>query len=388
MQGADPAARSDGLMAHDPNPPTQWKERKEDLLPYLRRLIVTIVVIALAVLLWELREVLLLAFAAVLIAVALLALTGSIRKLLRIGHRAGLGLASVIAILFVALVIWLVAPAFQEQLARLVAQVNQAWDQVQTLLTGVIAPEDAQEIVDTISNAVNEFWPTVLTVAGGLVNVLTMVIVVVFSGLFLAVDPGLYRRGTVLMFPRDWHDRIRRGLDECGNALRLWLRAQLLAMLAVGTLVGLGTAAIGLPAPLALGLIAGLTEFVPILGPIIGALPAILVALGSDGSIVIWTILLYIAVRQIESNLITPVLQRRIVSIPPALLLLSFVALGTIFGAFGIIVAAPLSIAIFILVREFYVGDLLAEGDQLSEPKPADGKTTTAGKAIGDVAEP
>ena len=359
-------------MANDPDSPTQWEERKEDLLPYLRRLIVTIAVIGLALLMWELREVLLLAFAAVLICVALLALTRSIRKLLKIGHRAALALASVIAILVVAMVIWLVSPAFQEQLVRLVAQANQAWGQVQTLLTGVLSPEDAQEIVDTISNAVNEFWPTVLTVAGGLVNVLTTVIVVVFSGLFLAVDPGLYRRGLVLLFPRNWHERIRRGLDETGNALRLWLRAQLLTMLAVGILVGLGTAAIGLPAPLALGLIAGLTEFVPILGPIIGALPAVLVALGFDGSTIIWTILLYIAVQQIEANLITPVLQRRIVSIPPALLLLSFVALGSIFGAFGIIVAAPLSIAIFILVREFYVGDLLAERNSLDELPRAD----------------
>jgi len=354
-------------MEDNPNPPSEWDETKEDLLPYLRRLIVTIVVIALALLLWELKEVLLLAFAAVLVSVALLGLTGFIRKVTRLGHKVALGLATLIAVAIVSLIIWLASPAFEEQLDSLLMQVNQAWGQVQSVLTGVLAPEDAQQIVDTISGAINEFWPTLLTVAGGVFNVLTTVIVVVFSGIFLAVDPDLYRRGLVLMFPRSWHNRIRKGIDETGKALRLWLRAQLLTMLAVGTLVGLGTAAIGLPAPLALGLIAGLTEFVPILGPIIGALPAVLVALGLDGSTLIWTIVLYIAVQQIEANLITPVLQRRIVSIPPVLLLLSFVALGSIFGAFGIVVAAPLSIAIFILVREFYVGDLLSERNQLAE---------------------
>ena len=88
-----------------------------------------------------------------------------------------------------------------------------------------------------------------------------------------------------------------------------------------------------------------------------------------------WTVVLYLAVQQVEANLITPVLQRRIVSIPPVVLLLSFVALGIVFGVAGIVVAAPLSIALFILVREFYVGDLLAGRDQLSEwPKRTESK--------------
>jgi predicted PurR-regulated permease PerM len=230
-----------------------------------------------------------------------------------------------------------------------------------------------------------------------LLNVLTTLAVVLFSGVFLAADPGLYRRGLVMMFPRGWHEKITHGLNETGQALQLWLRAQLLTMTAVGTLVGLGTAAIGLPAPLALGLIAGITEFVPIVGPIIGAAPAVLVAV-NDGPTLIWTVLLYVGVQQVEANLITPVLQRSIVSIPPVLLLLSFVALGGIFGSLGIVVAAPLTIAIFILVREFYIGDLLSERDQLSKlplQKPARAKRRRTGRSAGkapaeadDVTEP
>jgi predicted PurR-regulated permease PerM len=383
-------------MEDDPNLPSGWDETKEDLLPYLRRLIVTIVVIALALLVWELKEVLLLAFAAVMVAVALLALTQFIRKITKLGHQLALAVACVIVVLILGVVIWLAWPAFQEQLNGLMTRLTDSIDQLQAVFGGALA-DNTQGIADTISNAVDQIWSTVITVAGGVLNVLTTLAVVLFSGVFLAADPGLYRRGLVMMFPRGWHEKITHGLNETGQALQLWLRAQLLTMTAVGTLVGLGTAAIGLPAPLALGLIAGITEFVPIVGPIIGAAPAVLVAV-NDGPTLIWTVLLYVGVQQVEANLITPVLQRSIVSIPPVLLLLSFVALGGIFGSLGIVVAAPLTIAIFILVREFYIGDLLSERDQLSKlplQKPARAKRRRTGRSAGkapaeadDVTEP
>lgn len=352
-------------MTDEPEPPSAWDETKGDLLPYLRRLVVTIVVIAFALVLWELKEVLLLAFAAILVAVALLAMTRIIQRLVKLPHRWALAIAGIVILVVLGAVIWLAWPSFQEQLTRLVTRLTESLNELETIF-GITLPEAAQEIANAISGAIDQIWSTFVTVAGGLVNVLATLVLVIFSGVFLAVDPGLYRRGLVLLFPKGWHHKIGHGLDETSRALRLWLQAQLLTMLIVGLMVGVGAAILGLPAPLALGLIAGLTEFVPIIGPFIGALPAVIVAVGMDTTMLIWTIILYTAVQQIEANIITPVLQRRIVSIPPVVLLLSFVALGSIFGVMGIIVAAPLSIAIFILVREFYVGDLLEEREHLS----------------------
>src|SRR5262249_23651817 len=96
-----------------------------------------------------------------------------------------------------------------------------------------------------------------------------------------------------------------------------------------------------------------------------GAAPAVLVAFSTDTSLLVWTILLYVGVQQLENNLIVPVMQRRIVDLPPVILLFSFVALGLLFGLPGILVAAPLTISIYILIREFYVGDLLDEREVL-----------------------
>lgn len=357
-------------MSEDDNDRSAWDETKEDLLPYLRRLIVTVVVIALALLLWQLKNVVLLAFAAVLVAVLLQAATQLVQRVTKLGHRWALAIAGLIILLFLGTVIWLAWPAFQEQLTRLVTRLNESLRDIETTF-GITLPDTAQQIADAISGAVDQIWSTVATIAGSVVNVVAMLILVIFSGVYLAVDPQLYRRGLVLLFPRGWHQKIGHGLDETGRALRLWLQAQLLTMVAVGLLDGIGAAILGLPAPLALGLIAGLTEFVPIIGPFIGAAPAVLVAIGMDGSTLIWTIVWYTLVQQLEANVITPVLQRRIVSIPPVVLLLSFLALGITFGALGVIVAAPATIALYVLVREFYVGDLLSERDQLSKmPEP------------------
>jgi predicted PurR-regulated permease PerM len=232
---------------------------------------------------------------------------------------------------------------------------------------GITLPENTEEITEAITGVVDRIWSTLVTIAGAVFSVGTTLVLVIFGGIYLAIDPSLYRRGLVILFPRSWHERVTHALDETGKGLRLWLQAQLLTMLAVGVLVGLGAWAIGLPSPLALGLIAGLTEFVPIIGPFIGAIPAVLVAFGMDTSMLIITVILYVVVQQVEANLITPLLQRRIVSTPPVLILFSFVALGALFGALGIIVAAPLTIALYILVREVYIGDVLSERAQLSD---------------------
>lgn len=345
-------------------PPSSWQATREDLLPYVRRLIVTIVIVGFALLLWELKHVLLLAFAAVLVAVALLAITRAVERVTRLPHRISLALGGAIVFIVFGGIGWVSWPAFQEQLTGLLARLTESLDEMETVF-GITLPSSAQDIAQALSAFVDRIWSGVLTIAGALVTVVSTLVLVVFAGIFIAVDPGTYRSGLTLLFPRSWHALIEKALDETGRGLTLWLRAQLLTMLVVGTLVGFGTWAIGLPSPLALGLIAGLTEFVPILGPFAGAVPAVLVAFGMDGSTLAWTVVLFIVVQQVEANLITPLLQRRIVSIPPVVLLFSFVALGVTFGATGILVAAPLTIALYILVREFYVGQLLSEQDEL-----------------------
>jgi predicted PurR-regulated permease PerM len=187
------------------------------------------------------------------------------------------------------------------------------------------------------------------------------VIITILTGAYLAAQPALYRAGLVKLFPRQWHPRISETIDDIGNALRLWLLGQLFQMLIIGVLSTIAAWLIGLPSPLALGLIAGLLEFVPYLGPIIAAIPAILVAATKDLNAVIWTIAAYILIHQIEGNLLVPLIQRRMVLIPPAVILLGIVAISFVFGTVSIIFAAPIAVVIFVMVKKLYVRDRLGE---------------------------
>jgi predicted PurR-regulated permease PerM len=192
-------------------------------------------------------------------------------------------------------------------------------------------------------------------------SALSSVFLVVVGGFFFAADPALYRAGVVKLFPKSQHARVNDTLGTCGRALRLWLIGKLISMGIVGLLVGLGSWMIGLPAPLALGLFAGLAEFVPVIGPIVGAVPALLLALSQGGNAVLWTVLLFVAVQQLESNVIEPLVQRRMVEIPPALLLFAVLAVGLLFGVPGVIMAAPLTVVAYVAVKKLYVRQMLGE---------------------------
>ena len=157
-----------------------------------------------------------------------------------------------------------------------------------------------------------------------------------------------------------------------GSALKLWLLGQLVAMLIVGVLTGLGAWLIGLPSAIALGLIAGLFEFIPFAGPMLAAIPALLIALTMDTQTVIMTLALYTIIQQVEGNLITPIVQRQVVSLPPALTLFALIAMGLVFGPLGILFAAPLTVVTYVAMKQLYIRRVL--GDATSIPGERQGQ--------------
>ena len=132
-------------------------------------------------------------------------------------------------------------------------------------------------------------------------------------------------------------------------------------MVIIGLLSTLAVWLIGLPSPWALGLIAGVAEFVPYIGPILAAIPALLVALTQGQGNVIWTLGAYLAIYQVEGNLVVPLVQQRMIYIPPALMLLGIAAIGALAGIVGFVMAAPIVVAVFIVVQKVYVRDTLKE---------------------------
>jgi predicted PurR-regulated permease PerM len=214
----------------------------------------------------------------------------------------------------------------------------------------------------SLGNLLNE----ALSVGRAAAGIAFGIVLVLVGGVFLAVNPELYRSGLVQLFPKDQQARVQDVLGDCGRALRLWLIGQLISMSIVAAMVTAGAFLIGLPASLALGLFAGATEFIPLIGPFIGAVPALLMAATQSTAAVVWTIILFIAIQQVESNLIIPIVQKRMVEVPPALLLFAVLAAGLLFGLLGTLVAAPLTVVTYVAVKEIYVRQML--GQQISVP--------------------
>ncbi len=203
--------------------------------------------------------------------------------------------------------------------------------------------------------AVANVGRTIISVGSGLTDTL----VVIFGGIFLAAQPSFYRHGLVKLIPSGKRALVTDAMIDSERALRLWLKGQLIAMVIVGVLTGLGLWLLGVPSALVLGLLAGLLEFIPFAGPALAAVPAILLALAVSPDLALWVLLLYIGVQQAEGAIVQPMVQQYAVDLPGVVLLFSLIAFGTLFGAIGVLLAAPLAVVTYVLIKRLYVREAL-----------------------------
>jgi predicted PurR-regulated permease PerM len=330
-----------------------------DLSPghFARLLLVALIIVTIALLAWQIVDVLLLVFGAILLAVMLRRSADWLAE--RTPLPEGWALAAVVlgSVVVLGLCGWMFGAQVSGQFDQLVKVVPQAWDGLKGQLQGSSWGRGVLETVEQFDpssvsgGVVREAGSLLMTVVGGLGNVLLLVA----GGVYLAAQPKLYRDGVVMLVPREAEDRTRDTLDNMGDALGKWLKGQFLAMIMVGTLVSLGLWLLGVPSALALGLLAGLGEFVPLVGAVATAIPALLAASTVDMTTVLYVLVLYIVIQQIEGNVIMPIIQSEMVSLAPALALFAVVAFGLLFGILGVIFATPLTVVAYVAVKKLYV---------------------------------
>jgi len=183
---------------------------------------------------------------------------------------------------------------------------------------------------------------------------------------FMAIQPRAYVEGFLFLVPKRRRERAREVLYEIGEVLRRWLVGQAALAACVALLTGAGLLLLGAPFAIALGLLAGLMEFVPYIGPFVAAVPAILVGFADSPELAAKVALLFLAVQMIESYALAPFIQHKAVYLPPAVILFSQVLMGAIIGALGVAVATPLAAAVMVAVSMLYVEDAL--GDKGAKP--------------------
>jgi predicted PurR-regulated permease PerM len=331
-------------------------------LEFVKRAVIVVALVPLPLLAWYLRYFLLVVMGSLLVAMLLELVSEPLVRWCRLSEGLALAIAGVVILLAIAGSGYLfgtqLASELQDVFSRADAATKAITDELQHSQLGRMALSH----LEGGSFSLTGFLGSLVTLSA---HLLEAAIFAVAAGVYLAAQPALYRRGTAQLFPPKQRAFVEETIDDIGRALRLWLLGQAIQMCLVGALTTAAVSLIGLPSPLALGAIAGLAEFVPYLGPVIASIPAILVAMTSGFYPALWTIIAYIVIHQIEGNLIVPMVERRLVFVPPAVLLLSIVAVTEIFGTIGIIFAAPITVIAFVAVKKLYVRDSLGQPTEL-----------------------
>lgn len=336
---------------------------------FLRRVLIFVAVAALAFLIWKLRSVLVLLFGAVLIATIVRAIAGPLMRWMRLPER----LAVLVAVLAIAGTIagvgWLIGSRVIQQAQLLATTLPQSARRLDQQL----APFGLGKVAESALSSLSETSRSGMKLAGLLSSgtfVLGSFLIVFFGGIFLAAQPKLYETGFIKLIPEERRKTIELALFEAEKALRLWLKGQLWAMLLVGVMTWAGLTLLGVESPIALALISGLLEFIPYAGAITSAIPAIMVALVQGPELALWTTLLYVLVHHVEAYIIQPLIQQFAVEIPAALALFSLLTFGLLFGFVGILLAVPLAVVSYVLVKRLYVIETL----DTETPIPGDSK--------------
>lgn len=333
---------------------------------FMRRLLLAVAIAAVAFAVFKLSDVLLLVFAAAIVGLGLDALAVRLRRLTGMPR----GAAIAVSLLAILGVVAGIVAIFGTQIA---AQLGQVSERVPEAIQRLLAKGDASSIRSLVQGSTfGDLVANALSWGSTLFGAAASLVLVIAGGVYFASDPGLYRRGLLALLPSSAQPAVADALEESGLALRRWFGGQLLAMVLVGLMTAVGLWLIGVPGYLGLGLIAGLTEFIPILGPIAGAVPAVLLASMQDWTTVLWVIGLFVVVQQVENNVILPVVTGKAVLMPAAVGLFGVVAAGVLLGPLGLLLGYPLTIVADVLIRRLYVEEALQRDVSLPSDKADD----------------
>jgi predicted PurR-regulated permease PerM len=357
-------------------------------------------------LLWVAYPLLLLSFLGLLFGLALARGADSLERF-RIPR--GIG-ATLIVLTFLGVLTglgFLVAPRLQKQAVELRAAVPQAVDQIEAWIDrhqdGFIgqmipldtgkpsdqtppppasasapapnpAPPDtppAQEesqptgklskLPDTLSGQLGAVTRYLFSFLSSTVAVIAGILLILFLAIYIGADPDLYRRGLLHLVPHRARGRAEEVLSAISITLRRWLLAQLIAMVAIGVVTFIVLSLLGVRAALALAILAGLFEFIPMLGPILSGVPAVAMGFLDSPQKALFVVIAYMLIQLFENHILIPMLMKEGVDVPPAVTLIGLALMSLVFGFLGMLVAVPLLAAAMVAVKLLYVEDVVGD---------------------------
>ena len=316
--------------------------------------------------LWQIRQILLLIFAAVVFAVVL---NRVVRSLQERGVKRGIAIAITVFSLLAILVglFAVIGPSFATQLEQLVSIVPSLLQRLRNWLDSLQTWVPAQFLdLRNLGNLIPRLQPLVTRLLGNaytwfsdfLAIILNVLLVLILTIMLLA-NPTPYRRGFILLFPAFYRRRASEILSKCETDLVGWMTATLIQMAAIATVSFIGLLILHVPLALANALLAGLLEFIPNVGPILSVIPPMAVAVLVDPWKAVAVLVLYLLIQQFEAYLLVPFVMRQQVSLLPVFTLLSVIIFGSFFGFLGVFLSVPLVIVFKIWVNEVLIKDIL-----------------------------
>ncbi len=329
-------------------------------------------------LLWSARFLVLTTFLGILLGLAAASAVDWIQTKVKISRSVAAPLVVFGVVLFLVMIAFWTGPTLAEQSQELRTKLPEAvtklegWlAQKQPALLNMIAPPDTAtaaadslgvlppggRLVGALGTHSSKISGFAFGVLQSTVAVLAAAVLVIFLAVYIAADPATYRRGILLLIPLERRHRVEELLTALGGALRTWFTTQLIAMLVIGVVTTGLLLLIGVEAAFPLGVIAGIFEFIPNIGPTLSAIPAILVGFAESPRMALTITALYWGIQFLENNLLIPYLMREQLDLPPALTLVAQVIMAYVFGFLGLFVAIPMLATIVVSVRMFWIDD-------------------------------
>jgi predicted PurR-regulated permease PerM len=325
--------------------------------------------------LWQLREVLLLIFAAVVLATTLNRLA---QRLQSLGIKRGLAVLLSVGIFFAGVIcfFWLIVPPFVQQFNELTYRVPQGFERFNSWIDEqrTHIPEQLLPYIPDLKSLLEQAQPlfnrllgnSFAFVSGSLEVVLKILLVLVLTGMFL-VDPDAYQKVFIRIFPSFYRRRVGGIVEQCEVSLGGWVTGAAIGVFVVGLMSLVGLSILHIKAALALSVLAGFMNLIPNLGPTMSVVPAMAIALLDNPWKAVAVFILYFFIQQAESNFITPVVMAHQVSLLPAVTLISQLFFVTFFGFLGLFLALPLTVVAKIWVQEVLIKDVLDQWGKYEE---------------------
>lgn len=297
---------------------------------------------------------LLLIFAGALIAVFFTGLSSLIERKTGWNGKLCKSIAVLGTLLLAVAFFWLMGAKIQAQFSELSDTIPKTIDNAREKLEETSIGEKVIERVTSDETAKKaeafggQFFQSTFGVFGDLY-------VVLFIAIFFTVNPGIYIQGLITLVPEKGQAKAKQVSARLGEQLRNWLKGQLFAMFIVFVFTAIGLAILGLDLWLVLALLAGILSFIPNFGPMIALIPAVLIGLLDSPQTALFVLGIYVLVQFLESNFITPMVQKKLIDLPPAMILIAQLLMGALTGGWGLILATPITVIVIVLVQELYL---------------------------------